>query len=87
MANEVQDNLSGPMKRAETVGIIYNARVPEAEVMTSALVERLELGGRSWVCSASEVDPDLPEAKETDLMSHRWWGWHHHTRRYAVGPP
>ena len=56
------------MKRAEIIGIIYNARAPEAQAMSSALRDRLNLEDRSWVCAASDVDPDLPEAKNTDLI-------------------
>ena len=36
--------------------------------MTSTLMERLDLGDKGWVCSASEVEPDKPEAKGTDLV-------------------
>ena len=36
--------------------------------MTSALMERLDLGDNSWVCAASEVDPDIPGAQDTELI-------------------
>ena len=56
------------MRRAEIIGIVYNPTVPEAKAMTSALVERLNLQDKSWVCSASDLTPDLPQAKDTDLV-------------------
>jgi NAD+ kinase len=56
------------MRRADIIGIVYNPRVPEAKAMASALIERLNLQDKAWVCSASEVDPDLPQAKDTDLV-------------------
>ena len=57
-----------PMNRVEVVGIVYNPRTPEAEAMSVTLVKRLNLEERSWVCSAAAVDPNMPEAKDTDLV-------------------
>ena len=56
------------MKRAESIGIVYNSRVPEAKTMTSALIDGLGMECRSWACAASEVDPEMPEAADTDLI-------------------
>ena len=56
------------MKRPSTIGVIYNPRVPEAQVMTRAILERLNLEDKGWVRSASDLDPDMPEAKDTDLI-------------------
>ena len=56
------------MKRSEIIGIIYNSRVPEAQAMTLALMKRLDLEDKGWVCSAADVDPVMPEAKDTDLI-------------------
>ena len=56
------------MKPAGIIGIVYNSRVPEAKAMTSALIERLNLEDRAWVRSASSIDLDVPEAKDTDLI-------------------
>ena len=36
--------------------------------MASALLERLGLAKKGWVCAASEVGPDLKEAAGTDLI-------------------
>jgi NAD+ kinase len=56
------------MKPAEIIGIVYNSRAPEAKAMTSALIERLNLEDRVWVRSASDVDPTVSDAKDTDLI-------------------
>lgn len=56
------------MKRAETIGIIYNQRAPEAQALALSLVERFSLEDKAWVCSASDVDPETPDAKHTDLI-------------------
>ncbi len=50
------------------IGIVYNSRVPEAHLMTSALIERLNLKDRSWMCPVSDVDPNMPEAQDTGLI-------------------
>jgi NAD+ kinase len=36
--------------------------------MSVTLVKRLNLEERSWVCSVAAVDPNMPEAKDTDLV-------------------
>ena len=56
------------MKRSQVIGMIYNSRVPEAEPMTSALMERLDLAAEAWVCSAADADPQIPVAKDTDII-------------------
>ena len=56
------------MKRAQMIGMIYNPVVPAAHGLASALVERLELNGKAWMCHATEADPELPQAKDTDLI-------------------
>ena len=56
------------MKRLSTIGVVYNPRAPEAQVMTRAILERLNLEDKGWVRSASDLDPDMPEAKDTDLI-------------------
>ena len=56
------------MKPAEIIGIVYNSRAPEATAMTSALIERLNLEDRVWVRSASDIDLNVAEAKDTDLI-------------------
>ena len=56
------------MKFGGSIGIVYKDRDPEAWAMTSALIERLNLEKRGWVCSASDVNPDIPEARDTDLL-------------------
>ena len=56
------------MKPAEIIGIVYNSRAPEAKAMTSALIERLNLEDRVWVRSASDIDLNVAEAKDTDLI-------------------
>ena len=56
------------MKRSETIGIIYNPRAAEAEGLISALMERLNLGDKAWVCPASDDGMDVPQAKDTDLI-------------------
>ena len=55
-------------KRPKTIGLIYHPRVPEAQAMTSVLMDQLDLEDRGWVCPASDVDPEMPEAKGTDLI-------------------
>ena len=56
------------MERTKIIGIIYNSRAPEAQEMSGALMECLDLRDKGWVCSASDVDPDMPDAKDTDLI-------------------
>ena len=36
--------------------------------MASALIERLDLQDRAWVCSTSDVSPDMSVARDTDLV-------------------
>ena len=56
------------MKRAQMIGMIYNPAVPEAGKLASALVERLELNGKAWMCDANKAEPELPQARDTDLL-------------------
>ena len=56
------------LERATIIGIIYNSIVPEARAMSSALMKRLNLEDKGWSCSASDVDPSIPAAKDTDLI-------------------
>lgn len=53
---------------AKKIGIIYNAREPDARAMCSTLIGHLGLSERCWTCSSSDVGPDIPEAKGTDLI-------------------
>ncbi len=36
--------------------------------MASALIERLDLQDRSWVCSTSDVSPGMPDVRGTDIV-------------------
>ncbi len=56
------------LERAEIIGIVYNSRVPEAKAMSGALMDRLDLRDKGWSCSTSDVDPDMPVAKDTELV-------------------
>ena len=56
------------MKPPETIGIVFNSRVPEAQTMSEALVERLNLESRSWIRAADELESDPPPADQTDLI-------------------
>ena len=62
------------MKSVANIGIIYNPRAPDARGLVAALSEQINVNGRgaphraAWVCSAADVDPGLPEGKDTDLI-------------------
>ncbi|MSQ06337.1 MAG: NAD(+)/NADH kinase [Dehalococcoidia bacterium] len=56
------------MKTAKTAGIIYNARIPEALDLSTAIFDGLALGGRSWVSSAEDMDKLVPRMADTDLV-------------------
>ena len=56
------------MRPAKVVGVVYNARAPAAKSMVKELVERLNLGDRSWVEAAADVDSAASRAEETDLI-------------------
>ena len=56
------------MEPPKVICIVYNSRTPEAKTMASALIERLDLEDRGWLCPSSEVDPGAPEASDTDLV-------------------
>ena len=56
------------MKQPATIGIIYNSRSRDSAEMSAVLKKRLGLEKRAWECSASDVDPDMPEASSTDMI-------------------
>ena len=55
-------------KPPERIGVIYKSGHSKAVELSSAVIERFGLERRTWSCPTSEVTPDLPEAKETDLI-------------------
>jgi NAD+ kinase len=50
------------------IGIIYNSGIDEAWGLASRLIKDLKLEGKSWVCTSWDLNPDLPEAKDTELL-------------------
>ena len=50
------------------IGLIYKYGQEDALELASALVERLDLQDRAWMCSTSEVSPDMAVARDTDLV-------------------
>ena len=55
-------------KSPERIGVIYKSGQANALELSSAVIERFGLEQRSWTCPTSEVAPDLPEARDTDLI-------------------
>ena len=50
------------------VGIIYNARVPEALDLGTAILHDLKLSEDSWLSPAENLETLLPKAENTDLV-------------------
>jgi NAD+ kinase len=50
------------------IGIIYNARIPEALDLSNAIVNELSLETRSWVSPAENLDALRRRVPETDLV-------------------
>ena len=50
------------------IGLIYKYGQEDALELASALVERLDLQDRAWMCSTSEVSPAMAVARDTDLV-------------------
>lgn len=58
-------NLTAPIK---TVGIIYNASIPEALDLSTAIVNELSLEQRSWISPAENPESLREQVSETDLV-------------------
>ena len=58
-------NLSSQIR---TVGIIYNARIPEALDLSTAIVNELSLEQRSWISPAENLEELREQVTETDLV-------------------
>ena len=52
----------------KSVGIIYNARVPEALDLSTAILHDLKLSEHSWLAPAENLETLLPRAETTDLV-------------------
>ena len=52
----------------KTIGIIYNARIPEALDLSSAIVQELSLSQDSWISPAENLDVLRERVPETDLV-------------------
>ena len=52
----------------KNVGIIYNARIPEALDLTTAILNQLELPQDSWIAPAENLEILRQRAEETDLV-------------------
>ena len=52
----------------ENIGIIYNARVPEALDLSTAILHDLKLSQDSWLAPAENLETLLPRAESTDLV-------------------
>lgn len=51
-----------------TVGIIYNARIPEALDLSTAIVNELSLQQSSWISPAENLENLRPQVENTDLV-------------------
>ncbi len=58
-------NLSSQIR---TVGLIYNARIPEALDLSTAVVNELSLEQRSWISPAENIEDLLDQMSGTDLV-------------------
>ncbi len=56
------------MENVKNVGIIYNARVPEALDLSTAILHDLKLSEHSWLAPAENLETLLPRAESTDLV-------------------
>ena len=52
----------------KNIGIIYNARVPEALDLSTAILHDLNLSENSWISPAENLETLLPRAESTDLV-------------------
>lgn len=52
----------------KNIGIIYNARVPEALDLSTAILHELDLSQDSWISPAENLETLLPKAESTDLV-------------------
>ena len=52
----------------KNIGIIYNARVPEALDLSTAILQELNLSDDSWLSPAENLEALLPRAENTDLV-------------------
>ncbi len=52
----------------KNIGIIYNARVPEALDLSTAILQDLNLSDDSWLSPAENLETLLPRAENTDLV-------------------
>ena len=52
----------------KNIGIIYNARVPEALDLSTAILHDLNLSQDSWLSPAENLETLLPRAENTDLV-------------------
>ena len=52
----------------KNIGIIYNARVPEALDLSTAILHDLNLSEHSWISPAENLETLLPRAENTDLV-------------------
>jgi NAD+ kinase len=51
-----------------TVGIIYNARIPEALDLSTAILHELNLAEDSWISPAENLEVLAPRAESTDMV-------------------
>ena len=51
-----------------TIGIIYNARIPEALDLSTAIVNELSLEQRSWISPAENLEELRDQVTETELV-------------------
>jgi NAD+ kinase len=54
--------------KMKTIGIIYNARIPEALDLSNAIVNELSLEQNSWIAPAENLDVLRERVPETDLV-------------------
>ncbi|MCH7843790.1 MAG: NAD(+)/NADH kinase [Chloroflexi bacterium] len=52
----------------KNIGIIYNAKVPEALDLSTAILHDLKLSEHSWLAPAENLETLLPRAENTDLV-------------------
>ncbi|KAA1294361.1 MAG: NAD(+)/NADH kinase [SAR202 cluster bacterium] len=52
----------------KNIGIIYNARVPEALDLSTAILHDLNLSQDSWLSPAENLSTVMPRAENTDLV-------------------
>ena len=52
----------------KNIGIIYNARVPEALDLSTAILHDLNLSEESWLAPAENLESLQPRAENTDLV-------------------